>query len=330
VRKRDIVVICSSAGGVEALTSLVAALPANLPASLFIVQHVPAQHQSLLPQLLTKAGKLPASHPEDGEPIQPGHVYVAPPDHHLLIAESTMRVRRGPRENGHRPAGDALFRTAAKAKGPQVIGIVLTGALDDGAAGLFAVKQRGGFAVVQDPEDAYCPDMPLAALQHTDVDAVASLRDIARQLPVWTSASVAGAAAESPLIEAEADIALDGSTRDVATPGTPSLFGCPDCGGVLNEIEDERRLRFRCQVWHAFNLASLHEAQSEVLEAALWAALRALEQQADLGRRLMEKARRLNQPKSASWHEERALGSEQQADLIRDLLGVGPRKARSR
>jgi two-component system chemotaxis response regulator CheB len=328
VAKRDIVVICSSAGGVEALTSLVAALPANLPASLFVVQHVPARHQSLLPQLLTKAGKLPASHPEDGEPIVSGHIYVAPPDRHLLIAESTVRVLRGPRENGHRPAGDALFRTAARAKGPRVIGIVLTGALDDGAAGLFAIKQRGGFAVVQDPEDAYCPDMPRAALEHTDVDAVASLDEIARQLPFWVSQIVDDRAPAVPLVAVEADIALDGSTEDVRTPGTPSVYSCPDCGGVLNQIEDERRLRFRCQVGHAFNVRSLQDAHSEVLEAALWAALRALEQQADLGRRMTEKAKRVNQPKSASWHEERADASEQQANLIRELLGVGRRKAR--
>jgi two-component system chemotaxis response regulator CheB len=330
VVKRDIVVICSSAGGVEALTSLVAALPAGLPASLFIVQHIPAAHQSFLPQLLTKAGRLPATHPRDGETIVSGHVYVAPPDHHLLIEDGTIRVRRGPRENGHRPAGDALFRTAARAKGPRVIGIVLTGALDDGAAGLFAVKQRGGFAVVQDPDDAYCPDMPRAALDHTDVDAVASLGEIARQLPAWTSQSVEEAPDVNSLIAAEADIALQGSTEYVATPGTPSTFSCPDCGGVLNEIEDDRRLRFRCQVGHAFNRASLHAAQSEVLEAALWAALRALEQQADLGRRLTAKARRINQPKSASWHEERAETSEQQANLIRELLGAAPRKARPR
>jgi two-component system chemotaxis response regulator CheB len=278
---------------------------------------------------LTKAGRLPASHPRDGEPILPGRIYVAPPDHHLLIADSTVQVRRGPRENGHRPAGDTLFRTAARAKGPQVIGMVLTGALDDGAAGLFAIKQRGGFAVVQDPDEAYCPDMPRAALEHTDVDAVAKLEDIARKLPEWTTEAVGEPSPASALIAAEADIALDGSTQNVPTPGTPSVFSCPDCGGVLNEITDERRLRFRCQVGHAYNLAALQEAQSEMLEAALWAALRALEQQADLGRRLTAKARRLNQPKSASWHEERAQASEQQAQLIRELLGVGLRKARS-
>lgn len=330
MKKRDIVVIGSSAGGVEALTYLMSALPGSLDASIFVVQHVPAQHQSLLPQILSKAGSLPAVHPEDGQPYRPGHVYVASPDRHLLLEDGVMRVQRGPRENGHRPAADALFRTAARARGNRVIGIVLTGALDDGAAGLFAVKHRGGKAVVQDPDEAYCPDMPRAAMQHTEVDIVAPLREIANRLPAWTKEDVPDDdAAKDDLIESEARILLDGSTANVATPGRPSTYSCPDCGGVLNEIDEGGLLRFRCQVGHAFNPASLHESQSSSLEAALWAALRALEQHAGLARRLADKATQFSQPKSAAWHGERADVAERQADVLRDLLRVRPRKAKA-
>jgi two-component system chemotaxis response regulator CheB len=242
-----------------------------------------------------------------------------------------MRVERGPRENGHRPAADALFRTAARAQGKRVIGIVLTGALDDGAAGLFAVKQRGGMAVVQDPNEAYCPDMPRAAMEHTEIDAVASLREIGERLPAWTRETVPDDhAPHDDLIEAEAQILLDGSTANVSSPGRPSAYTCPDCGGVLNEIAEGNMFRFRCQVGHAFNPESLQEAHSGTLEAALWAALRALEQQAELARRLSNKAKQFSQPRSASWHGDRAEAAEKQADLLRGVLKVGPRKAKAR
>jgi two-component system chemotaxis response regulator CheB len=329
VGKRDIVVIGSSAGGVEALTCLMAGLPRDLAAAIFVVQHVPAQYHSILPQLLTRAGHLPASHAEDGHAYKRGHVYVAPPDHHLLIEDGRMRVERGPRENGHRPAVDALFRTAARARGRSVIGVVLTGALDDGAAGLFAVKQREGYAVVQDPDEAYCPDMPRAAMEHTKVDAVVPLDEIARRLPEWTSVTVSDEeVVPHPVMEAEAWIALHGSTAKVRSPGNPSAYVCPDCGGVLNEIEEGSMLRFRCQVGHAFNLQSLQGAQAGKLEAALWAALRSLEQEAELARRLSHKATQINHAKSAAWHAERADAAEKQADLVRAALHLRPRKPR--
>src|SRR3954470_2925577 len=174
----DIIVIGASAGGVETLKALVRGLPAELPAAVFVVLHVAPGGPGYLPQILAKAGPLPASFPEDGEAIANGRIYVAPPDHHLLLEPGRVRVVRGPKENRHRPAADPLFRSAAWAYGPRVIGVVLSGTLDDGAAGLWAIKSCGGVAIVQDPEDALFDEMPASALASVDADHVAPLEEL--------------------------------------------------------------------------------------------------------------------------------------------------------
>ncbi len=166
----EIVGIGASSCGIESLQAVVAGLPRDLAASLFVVLHVPADGESSLPRILGYAGPLPATHAQDGERIQQGHIYIAPPDFHLLLRNGYLRIVRGPKENRHRPAVDPLFRTAARAYGTRVVGIVLSGMLDDGAAGLFAVKQRGGVAIVQDPADALFSDMPRSSMEVVDVD----------------------------------------------------------------------------------------------------------------------------------------------------------------
>ncbi len=178
----DVIVVGASAGGVEALDRLVAALPDDLPASLFVVLHVPPTGRSALPDILRRHCRLPVAHAIDGEAVKPGQVYVAPPDQHLLVADGQVRLGRGARENGHRPAIDPLFRSAAREYGPRVVGVVLSGVLDDGTAGLAAVKAGGGVAIVQEPADAMYPAMPQHALENVAVDHVLAAGEIAAAL----------------------------------------------------------------------------------------------------------------------------------------------------
>jgi two-component system, chemotaxis family, protein-glutamate methylesterase/glutaminase len=275
---RNIIVIGASAGGVDALSRLCAALPADLPASVFVVQHLSPSGRSVLPALLTRAGPLPATSPADEQTFEPGHIYVAPPDRHLLLrSQGTMLVRRGPHENRTRPAVNALFRSAAVAFGSRVIGVVLTGLLDDGTEGLIAIKAAGGLSIAQDPREAEWPSMPQNAVARDHVDHVADIAGIAALL-----ARLAGEEA-GPSIPLPEDYRIEDSIAaqefavmeaDFETPGEPSPLSCPDCGGVLNQINVGDELRFRCQVGHAFTPLGLAEAQSEELERALGIAVR--------------------------------------------------------
>ncbi len=294
----DIIVVGASAGGVEALRTLVASLPGDLPAALFVVLHVPADGHSALPEILMHAGRLSASHPQDGDPITHGHIYIAPPDYHLLVELGHVRVVRGPRENRHRPAVDPLFRSAARAYGPRVVGIVLSGMLDDGTAGLRAIWERGGVGLVQSPDDALFEGMPLSAIMNDHPKAVLPVAAIGPELvrlahePVPDAAS-ATEAAPSKTLEMETHVAafdMD-AIEDPDKPGKPSVYGYPECGGVLWELADAQVLRYRCRVGHAYTAESLLADQSQRLEDALWAATRGLEEKAALSHRLGARAR---------------------------------------
>jgi two-component system, chemotaxis family, protein-glutamate methylesterase/glutaminase len=321
---RDIVVIGASAGGVEALAGLVRQLPADLGAAVFVVLHLSADHKSVLPRILSSAGPLAAKHARNGEAIVPNRIYVARPDHHLLVHEGRVRVVRGPRENGHRPAIDPLFRTAAYTFGARVIGVVLSGALDDGTAGLVAIKSQGGLAVVQDPNDALVDAMPRSALENVDVDHVLSVTELGKLLPRLVGETVETlGTARSAVLEVESALQLKGSTEGTLRVGQPSSLACPDCGGVLNEVNDGDLLRFRCRVGHAFAPETLYTEQRTHLEGALWAALRASEEQAALSRRMAVRARELAQSRSAIRHDERAHSAETQARAVRDALRLG-------
>lgn len=325
VVRHDLICVGTSAGGVSALSELVKALPGDLPAAVLVVLHLAPEHMSVLPRILSTAGRLPAHHATDGETLQQGQIYVAPPDRHLLVESGRLRVQAGARENGCRPAVDPLFRTAAWAYGPRVIGVLLTGALDDGSAGLVAVKARGGMAVVQDPEDAFCADMPRNALEVVEADYVVPLARMGSLLIRLASEEAVGVAADAPLVTREAAIALATPEVQFEPPGAPSRLSCPACGGVLNEVNDHGMMRFRCQTGHAYAPDSLIGAQHMGVESALWAALRALEEQVDLGRRMAMRARASKHPRSATRYEERALAAEEQAALIRRVLRLaGP------
>jgi two-component system chemotaxis response regulator CheB len=318
----DIVVVGASAGGVEALTNLVGSLPADLPASVFVVLHVPASGSSALPDILARHGPLPASHARDGEPIEQRRIYVAPPDHHVLLRRGHVHLARGPRENGHRPAVDPLFRSAAREHATRVVGVVLSGALDDGTAGLLAIKSRGGVAIVQYPEEALYPGMPNNAVEHVDVDHVlpaAAIAGVLARLAAEPATESSGPAPDDMKVEVE----VEGFTMEAlerGNPGRPSAFSCPDCNGVLWEIQDGGLVRFRCRVGHAWSPESLLTQQSEALEAALWVALRSLEERAALARRLAEPARRRGHRITATRFQEQAQEAQHAAGLVRRLL----------
>jgi two-component system, chemotaxis family, protein-glutamate methylesterase/glutaminase len=318
----DIVVVGASAGGVEALVSLAGSLPADLPVAVFVVLHVPSTGSSALPDILGRHGPLPAGHVKNGQPIEPGRIYVAPPDHHLLLRAGHLHLSRGPRENGHRPAVDPLFRSAAREYATRVVGVILSGALDDGTAGLVAVKSRGGVAVVQDPGDALYPGMPTSALEHAEVDHVVPAAAMGALLARLASEPAAEPPGPTPT-DMKVEVDVEGFSLEAMEgehPGQPSGFSCPDCNGVLWAIEDGGLHRFRCRVGHAWSPKTLLTRQSESLEAALWIALRSLEERAALARRLAEPARRRGYRITATRFEEQANEAQQAARVVRDLL----------
>jgi two-component system chemotaxis response regulator CheB len=327
---RDIIVIGASAGGVEALSQLAACLPADLPAAIFVVLHVPAHSPSLLPTILNRTGPLPASHASDNEAIRKGRIYVAPPDQHLLLDDGCIRLKRGPRENGHRPAVDPMFRTAARSYGPRVVGVVLSGTLDDGTAGLAAIKQSGGLAVVQDPAEALYAGMPRSALEVVPVDHSLPLAQIAGLINRLAREPFPEPAGDDPAperIETEGQIAafdMDAIEDDDNRPGEPSVFACPDCGGTLWELHDGDLTRFRCRVGHAWSANGLLAEQSEGIETALWTALRALEERAALCRRIAERMHERGLIASAERFAAQEANSRRRADVLRQVLITEP------
>jgi len=323
----EIIVLGASAGGVEALCRLVAVLPADLPAAVFVVLHVPANGKSVLPQILSRAGPVPATHARDGEPIKQGHVYIAPPDHHLLIHRGVIEVIRGPRENGHRPAVDPLFRTAAQSHGARVVGAVLSGALDDGTAGLVAIKERGGVALVQDPLDALVDSMPRSALDHLAVDACLSAEALGAELARLARAPVSE---PSPPVKSRMRQEVAAAEMDPHQlgrqdhPGTPSAFACPECHGVLWEIHDGALVRYRCRVGHAYSPETMVADHSASVEGALWAALRALEENGALTGRMRDQATARGLNAAARRFAARAAAAYEHAEVLRRMLLQSP------
>ena len=324
--KRDLIAIGASAGGLEALQQLLKALPADLDAAVLIVLHTSNHAGSLLPQIMQRATRLLALHPQDGQRIQKGHVYIAPPDNHMIVDGDILRVIHGPRENLHRPAIDPLFRSAAASYGRRAIGVVLTGMLDDGTSGLMVIRARGGEAVVQDPATAMFSSMPKCALEQVPDACVLPLAKIPALLTRLVSEDLPRATPEAAGAEEEAVretrfAEFNMSVIENEKPaGKPSPFGCPECGGVLWETNDKGFLRFRCRVGHAYTARHLGAEQRHAIETALWSALRALEENASLYNRMAQRATQSSHRQASETYEDRANNIQANARTLRNFL----------
>lgn len=325
----QVVAVAASAGGVEALKGFVRGLPAGLPATVLVALHLPSAARSVLADILTRHCAMRVDVAEHGRPLEPGRVVVAPPDSHLLVRDGTVLLGHGPRENGHRPSHDAMLRSLAVAFGPRATGVVLTGLLDDGAAGLGAVHRYGGTCLVQDPDTADYASMPRAALTAVPSARCLSLSDLPAEVvrvvndPSRTSVPPPVVSQDLRDLDlAEIRSAEHGSPTlsDGSTPGTPSPFSCPDCSGVLNHVPDERVLRFRCRTGHAWTSDSLAMQQEEQVEEALWVALRVLEERAAFSRQLSEQAAEGPAQWAAAHHTRRADEADRSAALVRRVL----------
>jgi two-component system chemotaxis response regulator CheB len=328
VRERDVIVVGASAGGVENLVALARDLPADLAAAVFVVLHIPAAGPSVLATILDRAGPLPASAASDGMPVEPGRIYVAPPDCHLVLRPGRVDLVRGPKENGHRPSVDTLFRSAAHAYGDRVIGVILSGMLDDGTAGLLAVKEHGGTALVLDPATTVYTGMPTSAIANVNVDVVAPITELA--------AAVVRLAEQDPVSEEE--VAMSQRPRESAPAATTvpsseefrlddaehvnhaSGFACPECGGALWEVEADQLVRFNCHIGHGYSMESMMAAQDGELDRALFGALRALREKAALSRRLADRMAQRGIDSAAGRLRNDAASADAAAETLRMLI----------
>jgi two-component system chemotaxis response regulator CheB len=319
----DIITVGASAGGVEALAGLVAGLPNELPATLFVVLHIPSDTTSMLPSILQRAGSLPASHPQDGAAIESGHIYVAPPDRHLIVERGSIRLIWGPTENRHRPAIDPLMRSAAIAYGPRVIGVVLSGMDGDGTTGLRAIKRRGGLAVVQNPDEALFPSMPESALAYVQVDHTVSVPEmgplLGRLARCQAEDEVLYPVPEEMILE-QKQMTEDPTRTDLSQYGTLSSFTCPECSGPIWERRDGDLLSYRCRVGHAFTASDMIAARAEQLEQDLWATLNRLEESIILSTKLAQDARARGYARAAASFDDKANHARRRADLIQQAL----------
>ena len=345
--EHDIIVIGASAGGIEALRRLVGQFPPDLPAAVFVVVHVPPYATSRLPEVLSAAGPVPAAHAEDGEPIQSGHIYVAPPNHHLLVEDSKVRLSLGVRINRTRPAVDPLFLSAAQAYGPRVIGVVLSGTLEDGTVGLMEVQRRGGLTVAQDPQEALFSGMPESAIARIAVDHILPASEIGVVLTDLVSTNLertnlvqrvhspsqdqnksrsveyksgtetmVGRMPPAPEVVEQDISAQESNARD----GMLSIFTCPECGGALWQADAGTLIRFRCHTGHTMSGDSLFVGQAENVEKSLWHAARSLRDKARLARQLANNMRQRGSEAAAVHFEAKAEADDLHADTLERMI----------
>jgi two-component system chemotaxis response regulator CheB len=318
---KDIVVVGASAGGVEALKAVVAGVPSEFRGTIFIVLHVGSSDSSYLAEILARVSKLPVAQAEDGHRAEPGHIYVARPDYHLVLERGTMHLTRGPKENRFRPAVDALFRSAAYIHASRVVGVVLSGALDDGTAGLWWIKERGGTAIVQAPADAQVAAMPESAIRYASPDHVVPAKDIGQLLMKLSRDSlVSSPPPPTKELEVETFISRDGRALQAGVmdlgPITP--YTCPECHGVLVQLKEGGVPRFRCHTGHAYSINTLLSDVTEYIEEALWNSIRSIEESAMLLDHLARHVRdEVGDEKLAKLYEQKAKDTLNRADLVR-------------
>jgi two-component system, chemotaxis family, protein-glutamate methylesterase/glutaminase len=314
-RRRDIIVIGASAGSLDTLRTIAQTLPADHPGTVFVVAHV-GQSRSILPDLLRRAGKLTASHPQEEEPIRRGHIYVAPPDRHMLIEDGKVCLSRGPREHFTRPAVDPLFRSAARTCGPCVIGVVLSGGGSDGAVGLAAIQDAGGLGVVEDPSEAAFPDMPQTAASLRAPNYVTRAAEIPALL-VRLSAQAVPVEAARPREGVPVAMTMNEFER-------PITFSCPECGGALRLKPKNGLDEYGCHVGHRFGAMELLESQFEGVEKGIYVALRMLNEQAEFARQMIVSTRDAPLDNGLVYWERLQVQAEEQAETLRRFLEQRP------
>jgi two-component system chemotaxis response regulator CheB len=335
---RDLIAIGTSAGGVEALQRLVEQLPPDLPASIVIAIHLSRYSPSVLPEILARRGKLDAVAPHEDEPLAPGRIYVVRPDRHLVVEDAKVRSVGGPRVNGQRPSIDRLFRSSAEARGVRVIGVVLTGLLDDGVGGLLEIRSAGGVAVVQSPRDAAYPALPTNAIYGAGADHVVPLAEMGALLtklvtnpgpggdrPLPGKGGRRGAASNGGGMSSRPQgPAQDWSSPGEASPegGRPSVFSCPECHGVLAQTGPDDLPRFVCRVGHAYDPESLLSEQGVVGEQAVWAAIRSVEERASMADKLSLRAGAVGDHETAKRFASEAKAAREQSVVLRTALDV--------
>jgi two-component system, chemotaxis family, protein-glutamate methylesterase/glutaminase len=323
--KRNIIVIGASSGGFEAIKRLVSGLPADLAAPIFIVWHMSPDVVGILPDVINRFKTLPAANAVDRDTVIDGRIYVAPPDHHLLLERGNVRLSRGPKENRFRPAIDPLFRSAAYTFGPRVIGVILSGALDDGSAGMWTIKKYGGLAVVQDPVDAQVASMPESVMQTVKVDHVVPIKDMAALLTRLVREDVPeedNRNGEDIRTETEIRIAMEDNPleNNMMKFGELSPYTCPECHGVLTALREGGRMRFRCHTGHGFSADSLLVAVTENIEDNLWNAVRNIQESVILLNHMGDHFSEVNKPKLAAMYFTKAKEAEARATLVREAV----------
>lgn len=319
---RDLVVIGGSAGAVAPLKQILRVLPADFPAAIAIVLHVPADSTGIFTTIASATSALPVRRAEERIPIERGTIYLARPNRHLLLMDGQLRLGCGPRENLVRPAIDPLFRSAALWAGPRAIGVILSGMLNDGASGLAAIKACGGIALVQTPQDAQASEMPIAALEASPVDLSGGPADLARAIQRYVHEPPGPARLGPAGLRMEVEIALGLRPRseDLAKIASAATITCPDCGGVLSTVKDEHPLRFRCQVGHAFSSRVLLRDQEAQVDEAMRVAMRIIEERADLLQRMGRDAVETGRQGMAEMYDERAAEYRSYAESLRDAV----------